>query len=268
MLPSRQDSLAARLRYSTGFLATAAAALALDGWLRVFVLWRHRNDEKRRLDGVHRIQRLWGITIFGVARRFLKLHVAVDGTPPSVGRFLVVSNHQSSLDIPLLISTLRGLNLSFVAMEQLRHGHPVISPVLRHGGAVFVKKESLSEDFVALDRFGRDVAGYDASPLIFPEGGLARDGNLRPFRPAGIEVVRRTSRLPLLPVTVEGLWPAPSIHEYGRLMGARVTVRIGSPIPCEEVDADPRGAYERIEAEMRKVIERIRGGDQADRASR
>lgn len=264
----RQDPLAARLRYTTGFLVTAAAALGLDAWLRVFVLLRHRNDEKPRLDGVHRIQRRWGIVIFGVARRFLKLRVRVEGTPPTGGRFLVVSNHQSSLDIPLLISTLRNLNLSFVAMEQLRHGHPVISPVLRHGGAVFVKKESLSEDFVALDRFGREVERFDASPLIFPEGGLARDGNLRPFRPAGIEVVRRTSRLPLLPVTVDGLWPAPSIHEYGRLIGARVTVRIGTPISCEDVDADPRAAYERIEGEMRKVLEEIRGRDQAVSASR
>ena len=257
-----------RLRYSVGFFVTAVAALFLDAWLRVTILWRFRNDEARKLAGVHRIQQVWASTIFGVARRFLRLRVRVEGEPPKGGRFLVVSNHQSSLDIPLLITTLRGLNLAFVAMEQLRHGHPVISPVLRNGGAVFVKKESLSDDFVALDRFGRDVERYDGSPLIFPEGGISRDGTLRPLMKAGVEAVRRASRLAILPITLDGTWPAPTIHEYERLMGAHVTVRIGEPISCESVDADPRAAYDRLEALMRRNLEEMRRPDQTGSASR
>lgn len=248
----------ARLRHLVGILVSAVSAIVLDLWLRVGVLYRFRRDEARRIAGVNRIQKVWGAAIFRVARVFLGLRVRVEGSPPPSGRYLVVSNHQSSLDIPLLITTLRSLDLKFVAMEKLRSGHLVISAVLRHGGAAFVKKESYAEDLVELTRFGRDVERWNGSPLIFPEGGLARDGVLRPFRLAGIEAVRRAARLPLLPVTVEGLWPAPSIHEYWKVLGASVTVRIGEPIPCEAVDADPRAAYDAIEEATRRNLAEIR----------
>ena len=251
-------TMAARVRHGVGIVVTAATALLLDLWLRVAVLHRFRHDETRKAAGITRVTKTWAAAVFGLARFFLGLRVRIEGAVPSAGRYLVVSNHQSSLDIPLLISTLRALDLRFVAMEPLRRGHPVISAALRHGGAAFVKKESLSDDLVELARFGRVVDRLQASALIFPEGGLARDGALRPFRPAGIEAIRAVTGLPLLPVTVEGLWPAPTIKEYVRLMGARITVRVGDPVSAESVDSDPRGTYERIETSMRGNLEEMR----------
>lgn len=255
---ARPERMEARIRHGVGLAVTAATALGLDLWLRVAVLYRFRRDDARRDAGVARVARTWGTVVFGLARFFLGLRVRIEGTVPSSGRFLVLSNHQSSLDIPLLISTLRGLDLRFVAMEKLRYGHPVISAVLRHGGAAFVKKEKLSDDLVELTRFGREVDRLGASALIFPEGGIARDGTLRPFRLAGVEAVRAATGLPILPVTVDGLWPAPTIKEYARLAGALVTLRVGEPIPTEALSSDPRRAYESIEASFGRNLEEMR----------
>ena len=159
----------------------------------------------------------------------------------------MVANHQSSLDIPFLITTFRALNLKFVAMEQLRHRKPVISIVLRHGGSVCVGKKNVGEDLVALTRFAAELEGVEGSPVIFPAGGLERDQGARRFYLAGIEVLRRGSRLPILPVAIDGMSKAPTTGGLLRLAGARVTMRIGEPVSYEEAGRDPRATYQALE---------------------
>ena len=240
------SGLVLRLRIAAGFVVVIAVALALDLWLRVCLLL-YRGDDVARVAAFGRVVRLWGDVLFGCARWAVRLDVTVEGTIPSSGRYLVVANHQSSLDIPFLFTTLRALELKFVAMESLRTGKPVISMMIRHGGLVCVGKTNIGEDLAALTRFAADMERYGGSPVIFPAGGLERDHGARRFYFAGIEVLRRGSRLPILPVAISGLAQAPSIGGLARLAGSKVTMRIGAPVPFEEVGRDPRAAYEALE---------------------
>ena len=235
------------LRVAAGGFAVIAAALAIDLWLRVFVLLAYRNDAAKRIAAFSRATRLWGDVLFAAARWAVSLDVKIEGHVPEAGRFLIVSNHQSSLDIPFLITTLRALDLKFVAMEQLRHGKPVISLVLRHGGSVCVGKKNVGEDLAALTRFAAELEEIDGSPVIFPAGGLERDQGARRFYLAGIEVLRRESRLPILPVAIDGMSKAPTTGDLLQLAGARVTMRIGDPVSFEEAVRDPRATYEALE---------------------
>ncbi len=235
------------LRVGAGFVAVAVSVAALDLWLRFWALLAYRRAETRRIRAFNRATRIWGDVLFGAARWALGLEVSVEGRIPASGRYLIVANHQSSLDVPFLLTTFRALNLKFVAMEQLRHGKPVISIVLRHGGFVCVGKKSIGEDLGALTRFAADLPRFDGSPVIFPAGGLERDQGARRFYLAGIEVLRRGSRLAILPVAIDGMSGSPTIGGYLRLAGARVTMRIGEPVSFEEAGRDPRATYGAIE---------------------
>ena len=235
------------LRVALGLLVVTVSALTLDLWLRCFVLFAYRRDESKRLAAFNWATRVWGDVLFGAAAWAVSLDVKVEGNVPEAGRFLIVANHQSSLDIPFLITTLRAQNLKFVAMEQLRRGKPVISIVLRHGGSVCVGKQNVGEDLAALTRFAAELSRLDGSPVIFPAGGLERDQGARRFYLAGIEVLRRGARLPILPVAIDGLSKAPTTGSLLRLAGARVTMRIGEPIPFEDAGRDPRATYVALE---------------------
>ena len=247
-----------RPRVGAAFLSAAIAVAAIDLWMR-WVLLVHRSDAPKRIAAFNRGARAWADAMFGIARRMMRMDVSVEGTVPSSGRFLIVANHQSSLDIPFLMSTFRDLNLKFVAMESLRHGKPVISLVIRHAGFVCVGKKNVGEDLTALTRFAADLPRFDGSPVIFPAGGLERDQGARRFFLAGIEVLRRGSRLPILPVAIDGMAAAPTIGGLGLLAGARVRMRVFDPIPFEVAGADPRATYESIEEKIYAAVAAFRG---------
>lgn len=248
----------AAARVAITLVLTLLVTGSLDLWVRWAVLPFRRTPEGR-VAAINRLARLWGIVTFGIPRFLLRFQVRVEGTPPASGRCFVVSNHQSSLDVPLLNSLFRGQNLKFVAMEELRYGKPGVSLALRNGGFALVKKEDLGADLSHLDEFGRNLERFEGSPAIFPEGKRTLDGEVLPFHLAGTEVIRRRARLPLVPVTIDGLWPARTIKELDRVIGARVTVRIHDPIPHDVVERDPRKVYADIEARIRTDIEEIRG---------
>jgi 1-acyl-sn-glycerol-3-phosphate acyltransferase len=234
--------------------------IVFEVWIRLALLRRRRAKEEQRVAALNRLIRLWGASNLRIVEATLGARLRLLGRPPAGGRYILVSNHQSSLDCPLLIAVFRAQNLKFVAKEELRHGKLAVSAALRHGGSAFVGKESVGEDLAALARFGRDMARFDGSPVLFPEGWRATDGSLLPFHSAGVEAVRRASRLPLLPVVVDGLHSTPTIFGIHRLVGATVTLSILDPLPGEEVERDPRGAYREIEARMWRSLEETRSG--------
>ena len=252
-----------RLRILAALAAGAVYAVALDLWLRFWVLVAYRDDPAKTAAAFNAAVRRWGRMMFGAARWGVGLHVSVEGSMPPPGRYLVVANHQSSLDVPLLITILDTLNLKFVAMERLRRGKPTISLVLRHGGFVCVGKRDVGEDLAALTRFAQDVPRFDGSPVIFPAGGVERDEGARRFFLAGIEVLRRGTRLPILPIAIDGLSNAPTIGGLSRIVGARVTVRIFPPVGVEEVGRDPRAAYAGIEDRIYGAVAEMRARELA-----
>ena len=71
--------------------------------------------------------------------------------------------------------------------------------------------------------------------LIFPEGTRTRDGEVAPLKPGFISVARR-SRVPLIPVGLDGCYQAwPRTSRFPR--GGRVAVVIGAPIGPDVVEA-------------------------------
>ena len=70
---------------------------------------------------------------------------------------------------------------------------------------------------------GGDLVG------IFPEGGITRDGAMRPFR-AGASVLALQLGIPVVPIHVDGTFRAlPRGAKWPRFVP--VTLRIGEPIP-------------------------------------
>ncbi len=173
-------------------------------------------------------------------------------------RSLLICNHLTAFDVPVILYALRAADRDRVAVAMSgalltgwRQGKAerhravaLLTPVaywlvtalfnvfpLPRGAGL---RQSFAHAGAALD------AGYHV--LVFPEGHRSRDGTLQPFEP-GIGLLAQDSAVPVQPIYVEGL----------KLQGGRwprrgtVAVRLGTPLTMAP-DEDPLAFTRRLEA--------------------
>jgi 1-acyl-sn-glycerol-3-phosphate acyltransferase len=123
---------------------------------------------------------------------------------PLPPQFLILSNHQSLLDIPILAWAFRGRSVGFVAKAELTRGLPGLSFVLRKGRHALVPRRG---DFRSahrqLVRLARGIR-QDVCPVIFPEGTRSRDRKVGPFHSAAVRTLLARRQIPVLAVALDG----------------------------------------------------------------
>lgn len=122
-------------------------------------------------------------------------------------QFLIMSNHQSLLDIPVYMNFLRDRNLRFVAKAELGRHVPLVSEMLRvHEHALVPRTGSPSTAMKILDNFAKRVVDRNQIPVIFPEGTRSRDGKLRSFYAAGFRRILDKAPMPVAVCALDGGW--------------------------------------------------------------
>ena len=122
--------------------------------------------------------------IFALFSTYMDFHFTGDKDlfeelPP---QYLVMSNHQSLLDIPLCMHFLDGPRLRFVAKEELGKNIPLISLMLKVDQHCLIQRSgSPSKAMKIMDVFADRVIEHNWIPVIFPEGTRSLDGNVELF---------------------------------------------------------------------------------------
>lgn len=144
---------------------------------------------------------------------------------PKTGGFLIVSNHQSFLDIPVLAAAARPRHVAFVARASLARSR-FLDWLMRESGCVLI--EPNTPDRAALEGMIAHLRGGDCV-AVFPEGTRTPDGGLGVFR-AGAVVAARRAVVPIVPAGIRGAFEAwPRSQRIPRR--APITVRFAAPIP-------------------------------------
>lgn len=166
---------------------------------------------------------------------------------PQHGPLLLVANHQSFIDPPLVGGCIRPRQLDFLARASLFKG-PVFSRLLPALHCIPVDAEggdtaSMKETIRRLHE-GRAV-------LIFPEGTRTTDGAIAPFK-RGVALLLKRAACPVIPCAIEGAYDAwPRSSKSPRFWTCPVETAYGHPIPHDELLKDgPAAAIERLEHEV------------------
>jgi 1-acyl-sn-glycerol-3-phosphate acyltransferase len=236
-----------------------AIALYFEVRIRIGILPWYRRGTPSWHRIWNRTIRAWGVSTWVLASTGLGLDVEVEGDVPESGRYVVIANHQSSIDILALIYLLPGLDLKFVAHEGLKYGKPGVSLGLRNGGFAFVHKRNRQQDLEELRQFARSTEANQGSPAIFPEGIQSLDGRIRRFQRAGTSAICEVVKLPILPVVHDGLWRARAIDDLPRLVGATIRFRFLEPVPAEALEEDPSAVYADVQRAIRNGLADMRG---------
>ncbi len=190
-----------------------------------------------------RVMGWWGKT-------FIRLggwNVRVEGmeTLPSGGAVLV-SNHQSLVDIPLLLSAFPR-PVRFLAKRELGE-IPLFGKAMAAAGNIFIDRDDPRN---AVQMLRNAAARLSDGQLlaVFPEGRRSRDGSVGEFKPGAFYLARKTGA-PVVPVYIDGGFQALPKGAL-RFRPARLAVRVLPPLLAAE---GAGGSMERIAEAARERI--------------
>jgi len=161
--------------------------------------------------------------------------VHVRGNVPGGKRArLVVANHRTPLDIPLLMSLFGGRVLSKSDVAML----PVLGRAARWAGTIFVDRDDRKSGARAIREI-REALKSEGTVSVFPGGTTFGGDDVRPFR-AGAFAAARSLDVEVVPVGIAYDPGVEFVNEnfsehmsrIGRRNSTSVCVRIGSPLDC------------------------------------
>jgi 1-acyl-sn-glycerol-3-phosphate acyltransferase len=154
---------------------------------------------------------------------------------------LVISNHQSLLDILILIWLL-GIERKprFVAKKELQYGVPLVSFTLRKGGHCLVRRRGEPiETMRAVSNMARRCQRERTCPVVFPEGTRSRNGTLGVFHSAGVRKILDVEPMPVAAIAIDGGWKVATIRGFLRRFGKEPYV-----VRIVKIYDPPRGKHE------------------------
>ena len=189
-----------------------------------------------------------------VALMWLLFRVEGRGTEhvPAEGPVLIVANHSSVLDPPL-VGGMCPRQLTFLAKAELFR-IPGFGGLIRRLGARPLRREGADPSAL---RTARRVLAEGKALLVFPEGTRGEEGRLREAKP-GAALLAVQSGAAVVPVYVSGsgrAWPR------GRRLPrpAKVVVTFGAPLRFQQATgADRKAQYETASRQMMAAIAELR----------
>jgi 1-acyl-sn-glycerol-3-phosphate acyltransferase len=163
---------------------------------------------------------------------------------------LVVANHQSFLDIPLLY--LLPWNMKWVFKKSMLR-IPVLGWMIAMTGHISINRESL-RSIQAMDSLIQPIEN-GIPGMIFPEGTRSTDGSLQPFK-RGAFLIAKKYNFQLLPVVLEGGQHAMPRGSWKFSHPATFTVSVLDPLDPSDfknAEAMKERAHQLIKHELERI---------------
>jgi acyl-[acyl-carrier-protein]-phospholipid O-acyltransferase / long-chain-fatty-acid--[acyl-carrier-protein] ligase len=170
--------------------------------------------------------------VLGIFRLLFRVRIVGGERIPKEGGALLVANHTSYADVPLLGYTTHRF-IRFMMWKQLYDVMP-FRPFYRRLHTIPLPTNSPKGSIQAL-RAAREELKNGEMVCIFPEGAITRTGQIMPFQ-RGFEKIVRGTDAPVIPIFLDGLWGHPLSYRGGGLFQSwnwkrrEVTIHIGEPV--------------------------------------
>lgn len=142
-----------------------------------------------------------------------------------------IANHQSYLDIPVMIGFIEKPKGFIAKIELLKI--PILNMWIRQLGGVFIVRNDPKQSLKAINQ-GAEQVKKGKSMVIFPEGTRSSDGKLGQFKPGSLKLAIK-SGAPIVPVVIKGTINILSKKKFA-IKPSNVEIFILPPILQDEVE--------------------------------
>jgi long-chain acyl-CoA synthetase len=199
-----------------------------------------------------------GKLLYAIAWLLLGLRVSGREHLPKQGPFLISPNHQSFLDVFLLVSALpfhAAREVFYVGASEY-FDTPFLAWIARMIHVVPVDPDT---NLVRAMRAGVHGLRRGKILILFPEGERSIDSEIKSFK-KGAAILSLNVGAPIVPVALDGIheiWPRARRPRLSKLLpfsGARVRIRFGHPLEAPAGERRTDGDYSSVTARLRGTI--------------
>jgi len=175
----------------------------------------------------YRINQLWTWIILRVFGIRLRIDGLANIDPQR--QYVFVVNHQSNIDIPVLVQALPKFQLRWIAKKELLRV-PFFGWAMWASKHVTIDRTDPQNAVKSLTR-AKERLGAGISLVIYPEGTRSLDGRLQRFKKGGF-LLAVQANTPIVPVTVSGSAQVLPVGAW-RLRPGTIDVTIDKPVSVE-----------------------------------
>ncbi|MDP0492906.1 MAG: lysophospholipid acyltransferase family protein [Fusobacterium sp. JB021] len=146
---------------------------------------------------------------------------------------VIIANHQSNFDIPVLLSVFKEFDIGFVAKKEMETW-PFFSRWMKRGNYIFLNRKNAREGIKSIKQAVSIVnSGYPT--VIFPEGERSTTGKITKFKKGSFKLPLDSKSI-IIPVTINGTFDIQRKNSPFISLNKKVSVTIDAPINLKNKD--------------------------------
>jgi 1-acyl-sn-glycerol-3-phosphate acyltransferase len=146
--------------------------------------------------------------------------------------YIILANHTSNLDIPILMTGLP-IVYYFIAKKEMKK-IPFLGWIMTAVGMIFIDRSNKNTAIISMRKAGAKIK-KGKNVMIFPEGTFDEVAGLLPFKKGAFHLAIHAG-VDILPVAIidaPKVWP---VNESLKLKPGKVELRVGKSIKTEGLD--------------------------------
>ena len=179
---------------------------------RVLIAPLIRALPSRRTAILSRWQRLLAHFVIGSTRIVGGARIPPPPALPGQAGVLVLMNHQSLLDIPLVVAALRPAHPLIITRARYARGKPLISYMVRLYQYPLVEPRATVRN--DLQKLAEAARTSSVPVVLFPEGTRTRNGELGPWREWGLRAILSARRWMVHLLISDGFWTSARLTDF------------------------------------------------------
>lgn len=189
-------------------------------------------------------------------------HIPVPPQVPFEPGVLIVMNHQSLFDIPMVVESARPGHPRILTRKRYTRWIPLISHMLRlYQYPIVDPRGNPSEIRASLDEIRRAARTSEVPLALFPEGTRTKDGEIGRFRKNGLKAILQARPWNVYVLVVDGFWRVAKFKDFIEgISKLRGRLELAGILEWTDPEADPDPFIDEIRATMVRGLVEIREG--------